>query len=111
MTPREETSLERALGRVEGRLEGLDEKIDRIVAKQDLASGDRMSILARLDAQEAQAERHEAVGKSFAALQQSIRDGRMQAKGIMIGVGLVAGAGGATAATGLKWLWAAVTGG
>jgi len=50
------------------------------------------------------------VAEAFNALQQSIRDGRMQARGVVIGVGLAAGAGGATMTAIASKIWQAVMG-
>jgi hypothetical protein len=110
MTPRQETSLERAFGRMEGQMVGMAEKIDHLVEMNAAATEWRASVSARLDAMDVHRNQMTAVATAFDALQQSIRDGKMQAKGVMIGIGLAAGAGGATVATGLKWAWAAITG-
>lgn len=110
MTPRQENSIERSVGRIEAQNEALAENFkaltEAVLSVKD-ASETMKTDIAEL---KRRADLAAAVTEKFTALDQSIRDGKMQAKGIVIGVGIAGGAAGATAATGLKWLWAALTG-
>lgn len=110
MTPRQESGLERSVGRIEANLETLGAAIARLTEKADAADEWRHEVRERLDRHEVQSAQMVLVADAFSALQQSIRDGKMQARGVVVGVGLAAGAGGATLATGLKWAWGAITG-
>jgi chromosome segregation ATPase len=105
MTPRQETNLERSVGRIEANLEALAAAIAKLTAKADNADEWRHEVKDRLEKIEAR-----DVSGAFTALQQSIRDGKMQLKGAMIGVALAGGAAGATVATFIKALWAWIMG-
>lgn len=99
MTPRQENSIERSVGRIEAQLEALAEAVKPLSEmRADIVELKRRADLAA------------EVTEKFTSLDQSIRDGKNQAKGVVIGVGIAGGAAGATAATGLKWLWAAMFG-
>jgi predicted RNase H-like nuclease (RuvC/YqgF family) len=102
MTPRQENSIERAVGRIEAQLEGLAHTLSRLTEKAEEADEWRHEVRERLERAESRGAQMTEVASAFSALQQSIRDGKMQAKGIVIGIGVAAGAGGATLATGLK---------
>ena len=110
MTPRQETDLQRSVGRIEGTLEHVVATLQRVEERSSARDVIMESVLARLEATETHGHAMSGVADAFHALQQSIRDGKMQAKGVLIGIGVAGGAAGATAATGLKWLWAALTG-
>jgi hypothetical protein len=110
MTPRQENSIERSVGRIEAQLEAMAANLQRVDTKLDLADAWRSEVKARLEAMEDHGARMDKFAGAFDALQQSFRDGKMQAKGVMIGIGVAGGAAGATAATGIKWLWAAIAG-
>lgn len=110
MTPRQENSIERSVGRIEAQLEALTSALTKVDGKLDAADDWRTEVKTRLEKMEAHGEHMNRVAGAFDALEQSIRDGKMQAKGVLIGIGVAGGAAGATAATGLKWLWAALWG-
>lgn len=114
MTPRQNDSLERSMGRIEGQLKGMAETLAEVRERLENAEEWRATVRHRLDAMEAHGKQMTAVAEAFAALQRSIREGTIMAKaysrGVILGVGLAAGAGGATIATGLKWLYATLTG-
>jgi hypothetical protein len=109
MTRGEEHNIERAVGRIEAHQESMAESIktltDAVMSMKDTSDEWRHEVKARLESIEAR-----DVSGAFMALQQSIRDGKQQAKGIMIGIGVAGGAAGATIASGFKWLWAAILG-
>lgn len=105
MTPKQETSLERAFGRMEGQLESVITSLAEVKQNLEDANEYRHEVRTRLENVERQHKNLSEVAASFTALQQSIRDGRNQAKGIVIGVGLAAGAGGATIATFARYVW------
>ena len=110
MTRVEATNIERLLGRIETLLEMQGAAIDRLTEKADQADEWRHEVRERLEKNEAHGANMARVAEAFDALQLSIRDGKNQARGVVIGVGLAAGAGGATVATGIKWLWTALVG-
>lgn len=110
MTPRQETTIERAVGRIEAQLEAMAANLQRVDGKLDAADTWRNEVKSRLEKMEDHGAHMDKVAGAFDALQQSIHDGKMQARGMVIGIGVAGGAAGATAATGLKWLWAALTG-
>lgn len=102
--------LNRALGRMEGQLQGIVATLDR-VDKRSAARDDTLQQMDdRLAKLEAQSETTVVVTKEFNALQQAIRDGKMQGKGVAIGIGLAAGAGGATVVAFFKNIWTSVFG-
>jgi len=110
MTPRQENSIEQTVGRIEGRQEAMVESLkaltEAVAAIKDASDPMRADIAELKRRADLAAE----ITSKFSALDQSIRDGKNQAKGIVIGVGIAGGAAGATAATGLKWLWSAMFG-
>ena len=110
MTPRQETSLERAFGRMEGQIEAIAETLSEM--KQSLEEGRevRQDMLARLERVERQNKNLSEVASSFNDLQQSIRDGKMQVRGIVMGVGLAAGTAGATLPTIVQKIWTLLAG-
>lgn len=118
MTPRQEDSIERSVGRIEAQNEAQAENIkalaesfkavtDVVMAIKDAAEPMRADIAELKRRADLAAE----ISDRFNALDQSIHDRAMQAKGVLIGVGIAGGAAGATAATGIKWvvgtLWGA----
>jgi hypothetical protein len=109
MTPRQENSIERSVGRIEARQETMAENIkaltDAVMGMKDASDEWRHEVKARLEAIEAR-----DVSSAFIALQQSIRDGKMQIKGAFIGVALAGGAAGATVATFIKAIAAWIAG-
>lgn len=111
MTPRQENSIERSVGRIEAQLEIVVKNLEQVDIKLDAADRWRHEVKSRMEAMEAHGRHMTAVADAFDALQQSIRDGKMQAKGVLIGIGVAGGAAGATVASGIKWIWAAVAGG
>lgn len=106
MTPRQENSIERSVGRIEAQLEAVAAFIVKADGRMDATEEWQRDMTARFEKMEAS-----DVSKAFNALQQSIHDGKMQAKGVVIGVGVAAGAGGATIATFAKSAWAWLMGG
>lgn len=105
MTPRQESNLERTVGRIEGQLENVMDRMENIIAKLDHADEWRHEVKIRLEAVECHNSKMGHVAEAFNALQQSIRDGKMQARGMVIGVGLAAGAGGATMTAIVQRVW------
>jgi hypothetical protein len=105
------SSLERSIGRIEGQLEGIVATLKRVDDRSAARDGTLESVLDRLGAMEDHAETMKAVATEFNTLRQTIRDGKMQARGVLLGVGLAGGVGGATVATFLKGVWTQVFGG
>ena len=106
----ENGEINRAIGRIEGQLQGITatlERVDRRSAARDETLQQMDDRLAKL---EVQSETTVVVTQEFNALQQAIRDGKMQGKGIAIGIGLAAGAGGATVVTLFKNTWPSIFG-
>lgn len=110
MAAHTEGSVERSVGRIEGQLEGIVATLKRVDERSATRDGTLESVLERLDTMEAHADAMRKVADDFGALQQMLRDSRMQAKGVLLGIGLAAGAGGATLATFFKGLWTWATG-
>lgn len=98
--------LNRAIGRMEGQLEGVLATLKRVDERSAARDGAFEEMADRLAALEEHQRSMVIVTNQFNALQQAIRDGKMQGKGILIGIGLAGGVGGATAATFFKGIWA-----
>lgn len=99
-----EDTIERALGRLEGQLGGVVTTLGEVKsALHDLAP--------RVTKVEEHAEKMTGVASNVDGLQQLVRDGKMQGKGILLGFGLATGAVGATVATFVKQLFGAAAGG
>lgn len=105
MTRDENASIDRLVGQLQAQHEAATAWMAKVDAKLDVADEWRSEVKKRLERME-----ENDVSVAFTALQQSIRDGKMQVKGALVGMSLAAGAAGATVATGIKWLWAALTG-
>ena len=101
-----DANINRALGQIEGQLVGIVATLKRVDERSVARDSTLESVLDRLETMEAHAEAMAAVAKDFGALKQVLRDGKMTGRGIMLGIALVAGAGGATVATFFKGLWA-----
>lgn len=98
-----EDTIERALGRLEGQLGGVVTALGEVKsALHDLAP--------RVTKVEEHAEKMTEVAGHVTGLQQLVRDGKMQGKGILLGFGLATGAVGATVATFIKHLLGAAAG-
>lgn len=110
MTPRQETSLERTVGRIEGQLDAVVNSLAAVNQKLDSADDWRHEVRSRLESVERQHKSLSEVAASFGELQQSIRDGKMQVRGIVMGVGLAAGTAGATLPTIAQKVWAILVG-
>lgn len=105
MNPRTETNIERTVGRIEGQLEHLVAEIAMVRKELEAASDYRHEVKARLERVEAHGQQMTQVADNFSTLQQGIRDGKMQMRGVVVGIGLAAGAGGAALTTALQKLW------
>lgn len=110
MTPKQETSLERAFGRMEGQLESVIIALAEVQKNLQEANEHRHEVRTRLENVERQHASLSEVAASFSELQQSIRDGKMQVRGIVMGVGLAAGTAGATLPTIVQKVWAIFAG-
>ena len=114
MTRTEGQNIERMLGRIEAQLEMQAEVINKLVERAEKADEWRHEVRERLERNEAHSLGMTKVAKAFDELQRSLREGTIIAKaysrGVLIGVGIAAGGAGATFATGIKWVWTAVTG-
>ncbi len=110
MTPRQESNLERTVGRIEAQLEHFMNHLASINEKLDHADDWRQEVKQRLERVEQHNKNLGHVADAFQSLQQSIRDGKMQARGVVIGVGLAAGAGGATMTALAQKVWSALVG-
>jgi methyl-accepting chemotaxis protein len=110
MTPKQETSLERAFGRMEGQLESVITSLAEVQKNLQEANEHRHEVRTRLENVERQHASLSEVAESFGALQQSIRDGKMQVRGIVMGVGLAAGTAGAALPTIVQKIWTAISG-
>lgn len=100
-----DSGVERSIGRIEGKLEGIVATLKRVDDRSVARDQTLESVLDRLDTMEAHATAMAAVAKDFTDLKQVLRDGKMTGRGIVLGVALAAGAGGATVATFFKGLW------
>lgn len=110
MTPRQESNLERTVGRIEAQLEHVMGHLSSINENLEHADDWRQEVKQRLERVEQHNKSMGHIAEAFHALQQSIRDGKMQARGVVIGVGLAAGAGGATMTAIAQKVWLAVMG-
>lgn len=110
MTLRQETNVERVLGRLEAQIEAMGETLDRLDTRSGARDSKIEDMSGRLWSVEKKVEMAVAMREEFSALQRALRDGRMQGKGVLMGIALSAGAGGAAAATVFKTLWAWLTG-
>jgi predicted RNase H-like nuclease (RuvC/YqgF family) len=110
MTPRQENSIERSVGRIEAQLEALADAVKALAEAVAVVKDSAEPMRADIAELKRRADLAAAVTEKFNALDQSIRDGKMQFRGAIIGVGIAGGAAGATAATGLKWLYALLFG-
>lgn len=106
-----DSDVNRALGRLEGQLEGIVATLKRVDERSAARDGAWDEMADRLAALESQAKTMVVVTQEFNALQQAIRDGKNQGKGILVGIGIAGSAGGAAAATFFKGLWAWFFGG
>jgi hypothetical protein len=106
-----DAEVNRAIGRIEGQLEGILATLKRVDDRSAARDGAFEGLADRLGALEEHQKHMIVVTKEFNALQQAIRDGKMQGKGVLIGIGIAAGTGGAAVATFFKGLWVAVFGG
>lgn len=105
MTPRTETNIERTVGRIEGQVEHLVTEVAMVRKALESAEEYRHEVKARLERVESHGRQMSEVADNFSALQQGIRDGKMQMRGVIVGIGLAAGAGGAALTTALQKLW------
>lgn len=110
MTPRVENSIERSVGRIEAQNEALAENFKALTEAVLVLKDATEPMRADIAELKRRADLAAAMTDKFNALDQAIHDRTMQFKGVIIGVGVAGGAAGATAATGLKWLWAAIWG-
>lgn len=81
------------------------------VDKRSLARDETLQDLAsRMETMEAHAAKMTEVAGHVSGLQQFVRDGKMQGKGILLGFGLATAAGGATLVAFAKQLWLSLFG-
>ena len=110
MTRGEENKIELTVGRIEGRQEAMLESFkaltEAVMSIKDAAEPMRADI-AEL---KRRADLAAAISDRFNALDQSIHDRAMQAKGVLIGVDIAGGAAGATITTVIKWIVATIWG-
>ena len=105
-----DSELHRALGHLEGTLEGIRATLDR-VDKRSAARDETLGDLAsRMEAMESHAARMTEVAGHVSNLQQFVRDGKMQGKGILLGFGLATAAGGATLVAFAEQVWLSLFG-
>lgn len=110
MTAVADSDLSRALGQVEGQLKGILATLDR-VDKRSAARDEAFELMKDdIAALKEHAQSMIVVTQEFNKLQQAIREGKATSKGIIIGIGLAGGAGGAAVATFFKNIWAAIFG-
>lgn len=102
MATRQTNSIEQSVGRIEGQLEGVAATLDRfdsLLEKLDargLVRDEEFKTMSDdISALKRHAEEMTKVKSDFTALQQFIRDGKMTGKGVVIGLTLAAGTGGA----------------
>jgi reverse gyrase len=109
MTPRQETNLERAVGRIEGQMEALTAAMTTfsatVTTKLDAADEWRREVKSRLESVEDHGKHMSLVAEAFNALQASIRDSKMQARGFVIGISVAAGSAGAAITSFIKWFF------
>ncbi len=101
-----DVEVNRAIGRIEGQLEGILATLKRVDDRSAARDGAFESMSDRLAVLEEHQRQMIVVAKDVSSIQQAIRDGKMQGKGILIGIGLAGGAGGAAVATFFRGLWA-----
>lgn len=104
----EQEGISRALGRLEGQLAGVVATLQRVDERSVQRDGKLSELVTRVARVEEHAERMSGVADHVHGLQQLVRDGKMQGKGIMLGFGLATGAVGATVATVIKQIFGAV---
>jgi hypothetical protein len=99
---RQTNSIEQSVGRIEGQLEGVAETLDRfdsLLEKLDARWVVRDEEFKIMSDDISELKRHAEdmikVKNEFTALQQFLRDGKMTGKGVVIGLTIAAGTGGA----------------
>lgn len=102
--------LHRALGQVEGKLDGITATLKRVDDRSAKRDDVLQEVVGRLGTLEEHAERMTEVAENVGSLQQLVRDGKMQGKGILVGFGLATAAGGATLAAFFKQIWLSIFG-
>lgn len=105
MTARQETNVERVLGRLEAQVEAVAETLERLDTRSEARDSKIEDMSGRLWSVEKKVEMAVAMRDDVTALKQLLRDGKMQGKGMLMGIALSAGAGGAAAATAFKTIW------
>ena len=102
--------LHRALGQVEGKLDGITATLKRVDDRSAKRDDVLQVVVGRLGALEEHAERMTEVAANVGSLQQLVRDGKMQGKGLILGFGLATAAGGATLVAFFKTIMASLFG-
>jgi hypothetical protein len=102
MATRQTNSIEQSVGRIEGQLEGVAATLDRfdsLLEKLDARGVIRDEEFKAMRDDIAELKRHAEemtkVKNEFTALQRFIHDGKMTGKGVVIGLTIAAGTGGA----------------
>lgn len=103
-------SVERAIGRIEGKLEGVLATLHRVDQRSQARDETLQEMSGRLGTLEEHAERMTKVAEHVTGLQQFVRDGKMQGKGVLLGFGLATAAGGATLAAFFKSIMTSIFG-
>lgn len=122
MATRQTNSIEQSVGRIEGQLEGVAATLDRfdsLLEKLDARGVVRDEEFKIMSDDISELKRHAEdmikVKSEFTALQQFLRDGKMTGKGVVIGLTIAAGTGGAAVAVFFRqivtWLDKLFTGG
>jgi hypothetical protein len=104
MTRGEEHSIERAVGRIEANQEAMAENFKAMTEAFMAIKAATEPMRSDIAELKRRADMAAEISDRFNALDQSIHDRAMQAKGVLIGVGIAGGAAGATVATGIKWI-------
>lgn len=106
--------VSRGLGQVEGQLQGIHHTLEQIVNRLASAESARDEMKHDISSLKEHAEAMIIVTQQFNALQQAIRDGKNQAKGISkgigIGIALASASGGAIVAGLGRQLWNLIIG-
>jgi len=114
MTPRQENSIERAVGRIEAHQEAMAENLSRLVDQFAAANATVQEMKSDVAELKRRADLWSIITDRFNALENTIHDGKLAAKsgtkGFILGVTFAGGAVGATAATGIKWVVSTIWG-
>lgn len=105
MTPRGEEQIERAVGRIEGQMAAVLSTLDALHRKLESAEEWRQHVAKQLEVMEGSQKLFSTTVNDVQTIKHTMRDAKMQLRGMMIGISLLAGGAGASLVTSLKWLF------